>query len=152
MSHGEEAAHPHASRHRHMIGRYRAVLLVLTATFALYSLLVYRGSSGDPHTVADADVRAGIRMWQERNCASCHQLYGLGGYMGPDLTNAYSVKGEEHIRTFIRYGTGRMPAQAMSDADLKGLVAFLAWVDRSGQGRVPAEALHWTGTYTIAPR
>jgi cytochrome c1 len=42
-----------------------------------------------------------------------------------------------------------MPAHALSDAQLDALVAFLAWVDSSGQSQVPAEAVHWTGTYLI---
>lgn len=129
----------------------RALLFALCAVFAVYSYLVY--ASAPAHgSVASAEVRAGMGVWQANNCASCHQLYGLGGYMGPDLTNTHSQKGEARIRTFVRYGTGRMPAHVLSDAELDALVAFLAWVDRSGQNKVPEEAVHWSGTYLIEQR
>ncbi|MBK7754666.1 MAG: cytochrome c [Flavobacteriales bacterium] len=91
----------------------------------------------------------GIRIWQEENCQSCHQLYGLGGYMGPDLTNVVSQRDTMRIRTFIRYGTGRMPAHALSDEEIDQLIAFLAWVDRTGTRTMPPEATHWTGTYLL---
>lgn len=125
----------------------RQVLVALLAAFAAGSWYAYRGADGaEPAT---DKVRRGLRVWQERNCVSCHQLYGLGGYMGPDLTNTLGDKGEVRIRTFVRYGTGRMPAHAMSDAELDALVAFLGWVDRSGRSRVAADAVHWTGTYQL---
>lgn len=129
----------------------RALLSALCAVFAVYSWLVY-ASTPTRGAVASAQVRAGMGVWQANNCASCHQLYGLGGYMGPDLTNVHSQKGEVRIRTFVRYGTGRMPAHVLSDAELDALVTFLAWVDRSGQSKVPEEAVHWSGTYLIEPR
>jgi len=72
--------------------------------------------------------------------------------MGPDLTNVHSAKGEARIRTFVRYGTGRMPAHDLSDGELDALVAFLAWVDASGRSRVSDSAVHWTGTYLIPPQ
>lgn len=128
---------------------HRHALAALIAAYSAVTWLAYQGAPGaEPAT---EEVRHGMRVWQQRNCASCHQLYGLGGYMGPDLTNALGAKGEARIRTFVRYGTGRMPAQPMSDQDMDALVAFLAWVDRSGQSRVPADAVHWTGTYLLSP-
>jgi len=124
----------------------RWFLAGLSVAFTAGTWYAYRGAD---HAMepADAAVMHGFAIWQASNCVSCHQLYGLGGYMGPDLTNAHGDKGETRIRTFVRYGTGRMPAHAMSDADLDALVAFLRWADRSGRSRVPQEAVHWTGTY-----
>ncbi|MBK6342279.1 MAG: cytochrome c [Flavobacteriales bacterium] len=123
----------------------RYALAALSVCFVAGSWFAYRGAS--TNAPASNQVRQGMRLWQGNNCTACHQLYGLGGYMGPDLTNVHSDKGEARIRTFVRYGTGRMPAHAMSDAELDALVAFLGWVDRSGRSRVPQEAVHWTGTY-----
>ena len=129
----------------------RTLLSALCAIFVVYSVLIYTTSPAHGPE-ASAEERTGFHVWQTHNCVSCHQLYGLGGYMGPDLTNVSSTSGEERIRTFVRYGTGRMPAHVLSDSEIDGLVAFLAWVDRSGRSKVPEEAVHWTGTYLIEPR
>jgi len=128
----------------------RHMLSGLLVAYGAGSWFAYQGSGRSD--IANAEVRSGMRVWQESNCVGCHQLYGLGGYMGPDLTNAHGDLGPERIRTFVRYGTGRMPAHALDDRALNDLVAFLAWVDRSGRSRVPAEAVHWTGTYILEPR
>ena len=130
----------------------RGILIALCAAFALYSVAVYRQGGGTDGSPADSRVRAGMEAWQGNNCQSCHQFYGLGGYMGPDLTNVASQRDEQRIRTFIRYGTGRMPAHDLSDADLDALVAFLKWVDASGSSQVPDSAVHWTGSYLINER
>lgn len=127
----------------------RGVLFVLSFIFAVYTLIVYGFGQGKCDDPADARTRAGMGSWQEQNCQSCHQIYGLGGYMGPDLTNVTSHRDEHRIRTFIRYGTGRMPAHALSEAEMDDLIAFLTWVDRSGTSKVPADAVHWSGTYLI---
>lgn len=127
----------------------RYMLAILVGLFAAYTVLVYRDGQGKHDERADATVRAGMRTWQQENCQSCHQLYGLGGYMGPDLTNVASQRDEQRIRTFIRYGTGRMPAHALSDEQIDAVIAFLAWVDRTGTRTMPPEAVHWTGTYVL---
>ncbi|MBL8011875.1 MAG: cytochrome c [Flavobacteriales bacterium] len=128
----------------------RYMLAALSVCFVAGSWFAYRGTSAS--APASEQVRQGMRLWQVSNCAACHQLYGLGGYMGPDLTNVHSAKGEAHIRTFVRYGTGRMPAHELSEEELDALVAFLAWVDASGRSRVPDSAVHWTGTFDIPAR
>ncbi|MBK7086357.1 MAG: cytochrome c [Flavobacteriales bacterium] len=127
----------------------RSVLAILLVLFATYSVLVYEYGHGDRDERASTAVRVGIRIRQEEICQSCHQLYGLGGYMGPDLTNVVSQRDTMRIRTFIRYGTGRMPAHALSDEEIDQLIAFLAWVDRTGTRQMPPEATHWTGTYLL---
>lgn len=127
----------------------RSVLAIIVSLFVAYTILVYDQGQGLHEERAGANERAGMRTWQQENCQSCHQLYGLGGYMGPDLTNVASQRDTERIRTFIRYGTGRMPAHGLSDAEIDQLIAFLAWVDRTGPRIMPAEATHWTGTYSL---
>lgn len=130
----------------------RRILFALSLAFAVYTVVIYSQGRGTGQAPASNLVRTGMGVWQEQNCQSCHQFYGLGGYMGPDLTNISSQRDEERMRTFIRYGTGRMPAHALSEDELDALVAFLAWVDSSGTSRVPDSAVHWTGTYLINER
>lgn len=65
--------------------------------------------------------------------------------MGPDLTNVCSIKGRSYAAIFIRYGTGKMPNFHFNDSETQDLVAFLAWVDKSGKAKPPADLVHWWG-------
>lgn len=114
----------------HKYGLYAGLLL----SFSAYTLFVYT----QPVAVASQttpDSVMGKMIWQERNCVACHQLYGLGGFLGPDLTNVYSAtgKGPAYIKAFVRSGTNVMPSFDMSDQELEYMVAFLAHVDASGK-------------------
>ena len=80
----------------------RLIWLSLFVAFTCYTICVYLQSSGKENQPDDKAI-AGMNMWQNKNCQSCHQLYGLGGYMGPDLTNTASEKGKgaDYMRSFI---------------------------------------------------
>jgi nitric oxide reductase subunit C len=122
--------------------------LCLFAAFVAYSVCVYLYR--DPAAVKDkpnAIVLAGWNTWQQKNCQSCHQLYGLGGYMGPDLTNV--VRTRSNLYPFIKYGTGKMPNFHLTDKEVSEVIAFLSWVDKTGEAAVPPEAVHWSGTYIL---
>ena len=60
--------------------------LFLVYSFSIYLQPYFKGSVADK-----TDIAAGRIVWQKNNCQSCHQLYGLGGYLGPDLTNEMSI-------------------------------------------------------------
>ena len=66
-------------------GRVVAYALAVMSFFAL-GLVVYRDDPGDPaaFTQLSPQGRDGYRLWREQNCHTCHQLYGFGGYLGPD--------------------------------------------------------------------
>jgi nitric oxide reductase subunit C len=128
--------------------------LSLFVTFVGYSTYVYTAGTHVHDAVAfDDDVSAGQRLFQESNCIACHQLYGLGGYMGPDLTNVVSApgKGPVYARVFIKNGTYRMPNFHLTDEEVEDVVAFLRYVDSSG--RYPAEnpRTRWYGTVEGTP-
>ncbi|MBS1585904.1 MAG: cytochrome c [Bacteroidetes bacterium] len=124
------------------------ILTLLLIAFSCYSLWVYLYCD-EKRIAPDAIASRGWKIWQEKNCQSCHQVYGLGGYMGPDLTNIAALRTEQHLRTFIKYGTGKMPNFQLSDDEVNNLVAWLIWVNKTGKAKVPASAVHWTGTYNI---
>lgn len=124
----------------------------LIALFFIYSLLVYLFTDPNPekHIAPSGLASKGWAVWQERNCHTCHQLYGLGGYMGPDLTNiaADEIKGKpEYLKVFMKYGSANMPNLNLSDQETDELIAFLGWVNESGQSAVDQSSVHWTGTY-----
>jgi nitric oxide reductase subunit C len=76
----------------------------------------------------------GRKLWQENNCWSCHQTYGLGGYLGPDLTNIYSTnnKGPEYIKAFLNSGVKTMPKFNFSEDEKNAIVAYLKTIDSTG--------------------
>jgi nitric oxide reductase subunit C len=128
------------------------IWIVFVVLFFCYSALIYlkaddKNLEGKP----DELVMAGWHTWQSKNCQACHQLYGLGGYMGPDLTNTISdpLKGPLYMEAFIRKGTNKMPDFHLNDSEVSHLIRFLSWVDKSGRSRVGEASVNWSGTYTI---
>jgi nitric oxide reductase subunit C len=83
--------------------------------------------------MSDAAIEGEI-LWQNNNCVSCHQFYGLGGYLGPDLTNVIShkSKGPKYVRAFINSGVKSMPKFEFSEEEKENIVQFLTYVDKTG--------------------
>ncbi len=83
--------------------------------------------------MTDEAIRGEV-LWQESNCTACHQIYGLGGYLGPDLTNVISnpYKGEEYVKSFLNSGIKSMPKFKFTDSEKDDIVSFLKHVDNSG--------------------
>jgi len=128
----------------------RFVWMALFTAFILSSWLIYAYCDRNEQPVqASAQALGGWTIYQQKNCQACHQIYGLGGYMGPDLTNTAGTKGTLYMKAFISKGSGKMPDFHLSDSEINKLVAFLVWVDKSGKSSVPAAAVHWTGTLDI---
>jgi len=95
---------------------------------------------------------AGQQIWQQKNCQACHQIYGLGGYMGPDLTNAMAEKGkgEQYLKMIIQTGTIRMPKFNLSEEQADQVIAFLKHLDKSGNTMVSPNQIDIFGNYTLA--
>jgi nitric oxide reductase subunit C len=96
------------------------------------------------------EARTGQQVFQDYNCIACHQFYGLGGYMGPDLTNVISNRGEAYARAFITAGTARMPNLRLNDEEISALVTYLAFVDQTGTYPPKVYDVQWTGVVTRA--
>lgn len=102
----------------------------LFISYVLYSLLVY--TEGTENKIAvTPDVQQGKLLYQKYNCASCHQLYGLGGYLGPELTTAWSDphRGEAFMRAFLQGGGRRMPNFKFSEKEINAILRYLQYVD-----------------------
>jgi mono/diheme cytochrome c family protein len=93
-------------------------------------------------------------VWRENNCQACHQLYGFGGFLGPDLTNRIDeATPDTEISWILRDGSNSMPALRLPPEDQRSVIAFLRVVSRTGrsqpprlEGRqvvAPAEQLDW---------
>ncbi len=107
------------------------ILATLLTLFVVYTVSVYKKgtalSSKNP-PLSSAAIE-GKMLWQTYNCSSCHQLYGLGGYLGPDLTTAISRKGEAYAKAIILAGTKRMPHYGLSNREAETITKFLSYVD-----------------------
>ena len=118
------------------------VILFLVYSFSIYLKPSYSIDLGKNDATEAAQGRL---VWQKYNCQSCHQLYGLGGYLGPDLTNVYSNKGDTIIRAMLVSGSASMPAFSLSNTFLweygyqngnrkyERLIQFFKQTDASGQ-------------------
>ena len=100
---------------------------------------------------AEELVDLGKLTVQAKNCMNCHTLLGNGAYYAPDLTKAWLDPGwgneqarETLMTLFLKdpianartFGTGRrMPDMDLTDAEVRGVIAFLKWmsaVDTNG--------------------
>lgn len=95
-------------------------------------------------------ARHGQQVFQDKNCIACHQFYGLGGYMGPDLTNVISTRGEAYSRAFIVAGTARMPNFELTDDEVSAVLAYLGFVDQTGTYPLEDYQILWTGNVAQA--
>lgn len=107
------------------------VLGVILAVFLPYNYWIY--INGTPDVKISESAHRGKEIWFNLNCHSCHQIYGLGGYMGPDLTNVISNKGVNHTRAMIQVGTVRMPKFTLTDSQIADIIQYLTAVDKSGK-------------------
>ena len=96
------------------------------------------------------EARTGQLVYQQYNCVACHQFYGLGGYMGPDLTNVMSSRGEAYARAFINSGTARMPNFNLSETEVTALIRYLEFVDQTGKYPLQDYDIKWTGVVAQA--
>jgi len=112
----------------------RIVMASLVAMFVIYNIIIYtQGTSNNTPKLSEEAVK-GEQLYQENNCTACHQFYGLGGYLGPDLTNVISEenKGPAFVKAFLNSGIKAMPKFDFSEEEKDALVEFLTEVDKTG--------------------
>lgn len=110
----------------------KIMMAFLVAAFAVQTALVY---SDDPPGPIDEEAIRGRELWHDNGCQVCHQFYGQGGFLGPDLTDAYSFVDTARLRSLLTIGSGQMPAFNLSNAEIRDIRAFLKAMDRPDLGR-----------------
>lgn len=129
----------------------RAIFATLCVSFVFYSAYVYTTGTDASHVPPmSGQARHGQALFQEKNCIACHQFYGLGGYMGPDLTNVVSNYSPAYARAFLVAGTARMPNFDFSEDEVDALVAYLEFVDSTGTYPPEEFDVRWYGTVAQA--
>lgn len=121
------------------------VILLLIVSFLTYSGFIYKSLPVDDMSVTE-ETSNGKMLWQQYNCTACHQVYGLGGYLGPDLTNTFSLKGPEYIAAFLKSGTVTMPNFHLKENEIAALIAYLKNIDKSGSADPRSFIINNNGT------
>lgn len=109
------------------------VFLFLFTSFLVYSLFVYTKGTEANGTIMSADAVRGKMLFQKHNCTACHQIYGLGGYLGPDLTNIISSsENSESVATaLLKSGSQRMPDFHLNDDQINEIIEYLKYIDQT---------------------
>lgn len=110
----------------------KVMLCVLVASFAIQTGLVY---SDDVDIQLSEDGVKGRKLFHDGSCQVCHQLWGQGGFLGPDLTNAASRVDQTRLVSLLTVGSGQMPAFSYDEDQIAQMRAFLEEIDRPDVGR-----------------
>lgn len=104
---------------------------MLCCAFVAQTWLVYADSEGDDYLLSSVALE-GQAVWRKNNCQSCHQLYGFGGFLGPDLTNSIDNLSPERLSAILTEGLGQMPAFELDPDDQHRIGVFLRELDQTG--------------------
>ncbi len=106
------------------------VFVILFLAYVSYSYWVYTNGT-EKATVMTVNQQYGKQLYQEYNCQSCHQLFGLGGYLGPELTTVISDKnrGELFAKIILENGAIRMPNFHFTSDKVNALLDYFKYVD-----------------------
>ncbi len=109
-------------------------MAILVSIFIVYNFIIYtQGTSNNTPKMSELALQ-GEKLYQENNCTACHQFYGLGGYLGPDLTNIISdeKKGPMYVKAFLNSGVKTMPKFNFTEEEKESIVHFLTEIDQCG--------------------
>lgn len=115
-----------------IVKKNRLVIFSLVIFVVVYDIMVYNSENNKASLLINDKALLGEEIWQENNCTACHQFYGLGGYLGPDLTNIISNKGRDYAKAFFNSGIKSMPKFNFTEEQKEALACFLEHVDSTG--------------------
>lgn len=117
------------------VAHRKLLISFLVLAFVVQTLLVYTDSVASSTPGFDQIALRGRALWHQNNCNACHQLYGFGGFLGPDLTNAMSRVNRKRLDSILTDGFGQMPAFHFDAEQIDAIQAFLEVLDRTGRGQ-----------------
>ncbi len=127
------AAHDHAATS----SGWRIVVLLGCGYVVMTLLVALLPSRSTDMGRASPAVAAGAEVWRSENCIACHAIYGLGGHIGPDLTNTVSRLSPDGVAAKVAGGGARMPPFALADEAAANLIAWLSYIDATGVYPLP---------------
>lgn len=111
-----------------------AMVAILVIIFFIQTYMVYSDREGRRAGPLTPLAERGRQVWHENNCQSCHQIYGFGGFLGPDLTNMSRELTPARLETILTIGRGQMPALHLPQEDIDAISAYLIELDKTGVG------------------
>jgi len=109
--------------------------------------------SGDPVPVSYLNglsplQRQGVLVFQDKQCHNCHEIGGLGGKRGPDLTRIATRMTHDQLVRQVIQGGGNMPAYGknLNPAEVTALVSFLETLHPANQPKARDAAQQVTQT------
>lgn len=128
----------------------RYVFIVLVISFIVYNISIYCIPIYDGTDASTSkNIALGKEIWQQNNCHTCHQLYGLGGYLGPDLTNMFAKPNynKEYVKNVIKNGMLQMPAFNLTDKQIEDVLVFLEAANEAGSAKPMDYETTYYGTF-----
>lgn len=91
-----------------------------------FTLLAAEWEAGEGRQLTP-DARRGSAIWTRTGCGSCHLPLQTGRVLSPDVTVAAIDRSPAALSALLAKGRRRMPAFALSAAEIADLSAFLDW-------------------------
>ena len=108
------------------------MVLLLVMAFVAQTGLVYTDDTAEDLPALSEQAQEGWWLWHKHNCQSCHQFFGYGGFLGPDLTNASDRLTPERMQSILTEGATPMPPFHLSADEIESLSIFLSEMDEMG--------------------
>ncbi len=128
----------------------RIIVGALLGSFLAYTTIVYTLGTREDKGLRYITPLAveGKHLFQKYNCIACHQIYGLGGYLGPDLTNVIARYKENtaYINALLRGGSQRMPNFHLNNEEVNSIIEYLNYIDKTGISPVVKFTINYDGT------
>ena len=108
----------------------RAIIFcTLFTLYLVFTIYVYTIGT-ETNSVMNTQAMRGKELFQKYNCGTCHQIYGLGGYLGPELTDIISKPGRtrSYLKAIMNSGTGQMPEFNLTNEQTDQILAYLEYI------------------------
>lgn len=115
----------------------KMLLAVLVLCFLVQTIIVY-SDQPMPEPLSERAME-GRSIWHRENCQACHQLFGFGGFLGPDLTNAAERVDPGRLTRLLTSGSDLMPAFELPLREINSVRAFLNEINETGRGQLRFE-------------
>lgn len=115
----------------------QVLMYILVICFGVQSALVYTDPSSSPPL--NTKAIEGRNIWHQYNCQSCHQIYGFGGFFGPDLTNVSQTIAPQRLQQVLTSGSGLMPAFNLNEDEIAAINEYLKALNETGTGQAKAK-------------